>query len=116
MQKSLQYSTAPSVSRGSIQVDDDLVQTIFWIDLAVNLADKFFIGTGNREFMSPGKDLSFFNNESRDHDGPLAHCCKAVEHLGRRVNSASRSQGAWMKHLLRIEFTCRKALVVAVIK
>ena len=37
---------------------------MFRIDLAVNLADKFFVSAGNGEFMSPGKDLSSFNNES----------------------------------------------------
>src|SRR5262249_33220546 len=106
---------AASVSRRFVQVDDDLVQPIFWIDLAVNLADKFFVGTSNGEFMSPGKDLSSFNNESRDHDGPLAHRCKAVEHLGRHgVNSSLRNQGAWMKHILGIEFTSGEALVMAV--
>src|SRR5262249_44851707 len=60
-------NSAPSVARCFVQVDVDPIQAIFWIDLAVDLADEFFVSAGNREFMSPGKDLSSLNNKSRDH-------------------------------------------------
>ena len=53
-------SPAP-VSRCFVQVDDDFIQPILRIDFAVNLADEFFVGASNREFVTVGERRSTFN-------------------------------------------------------
>ena len=61
------FDSASSVSRCFIQVDDDFIQAVFWIDLAINFADEFLVGTGNGEFIPLSERFFSLNDQSRDH-------------------------------------------------
>jgi hypothetical protein len=58
---------AAAVARRFVEIDDDLVQAIFRIDLAIDFADEFFVGAGDGKFVAAGEWFSFLNDEAGDH-------------------------------------------------
>ena len=61
--------SAAAVARRFVEIDDNTVQPIFRIYLAIQFAGEFFIGAGDGEFVAAGERLSSLNDEASDHDG-----------------------------------------------
>lgn len=65
---SVQYSTLPLlIPWRLVQMDEDLVEGVFGVDLSIGFAHELLIGSGDRKFVPAGEWLSLFYDDPGDH-------------------------------------------------